>query len=157
MLVGLGNRLRGDDGAGPEVARLVRRRAPAVRAIEHEREPTDLLELWPGSPLAIVVDAVAGSRPGRVHRVDACRTPLPAGFGERGSTHLLGLAEVVELGRSLGRLPGRLVVFGIEAQEFSLGAGLSPRVEAAVEAVATAALAELAAPGDEPAAPSGAR
>ena len=50
----------------------------------------------------------------------------------RGSTHALGVAEAIELGRALGRLPRRLLVFGIEGGSFDAGAGLSPEVERAV-------------------------
>ena len=41
------------------------------------------------------------------------------------STHALGLADAVELARSLGRLPQRVVVYGIEGAAFEFGNGLS--------------------------------
>ena len=43
----------------------------------------------------------------------------------RTSTHLLGVAEAVELGRELDRLPQRLTVYGIEGERFDVGEGLS--------------------------------
>ena len=82
-----------------------------------------------------MVDAVSsGAEPGTIHRLDALTERLPAELS-RGSTHAFGLAEAVELARALERLPGRLLVFGIEGKRFDAGAGLSPEVEqAAVEA-----------------------
>ena len=49
------------------------------------------------------------------------------------STHALGLAEAIEIARSLGRLPTRVRVVGIEGARFDFGRGLSPEVEDAVE------------------------
>ena len=60
--------------------------------------------------------------------------PLPAVFS-RSSTHSFGVAEAVELARALGRLPARVVVFGIEGRDFTPGEGLSPDVDAAVDEV----------------------
>ena len=119
----------------------VNRPSPA-RIIEREGEPLDLIEEWAGADRAIVVDAVSsGAEPGTIHRLDAAEGPLPAVLF-RGSTHALGVAEAVELGRSLGRLPETLLVFGIEGGSFGAGAGLTPAVERAVTALA-AELREL--------------
>ena len=52
-----------------------------------------------------------------------------------GSTHAIGVAEVVEIARALDRLPERLTVYGIEVGKMSHGSDLSPEVEAAVNTV----------------------
>jgi hydrogenase maturation protease len=143
LVAGLGNRLRGDDGAGLEAARLVGERAADILVVEHEREPTDLIELWEGTRVAIVIDALEGDEPGRIRRFEAGRDELPTRLSTSASTHALELAEVVELARSLDRLPDRLVVLGIEGERFETGTGLSPRVERAVGEAAELALAEL--------------
>lgn len=135
LVVGLGNRLRGDDAAGLVAAGMIAERLPSLEVVELEREPSGLLDLWPGVGEAVVIDAVVGIEPGRVHRFDGS-VPLPAAFGGGHSTHLLGLPEVIELGRELGRLPGRLLVIGIEGSQFSLGAAMTPAVREAAEAVA---------------------
>jgi hydrogenase maturation protease len=134
--------MRGDDAAGPELARAVAATGTGIEAIEHEREPSDLIELWRGWDDVVVVDAVAGPRPGRIHRFEVGSDPLPAQFGSRASTHALGLAEIVELGRALGRLPPRLAVIGIEGDRFTAGEPLSPPVEVSVRRLA----AEISAP-----------
>jgi hydrogenase maturation protease len=78
-----------------------------------------------------VLDAVSsGAEPGTIHRLDALAAQLPAELF-RGSTHALGVAEAVELGRALDRLPERMLVLGIEGKRFDAGAGLSPEVERA--------------------------
>ena len=50
---------------------------------------------------------------------------------------------VIELARALDRLPVRLAGYGIEGAAFEIGTGLSPAVEAAVEAVTSRLLAKL--------------
>jgi hydrogenase maturation protease len=137
LVIGVGNEWRRDDAAGLVVARRLRERTPrAVRVIEHEGEPLDLLEEWSAAEAAIVIDAVnSGAEPGTIHRVDALATKLPAELF-RGSTHALGVAEAVELGRALERLPGRLLVLGIEAKRVDAGAGLSPEVDLAATRLA---------------------
>jgi hydrogenase maturation protease len=137
LVVGIGNEWRRDDAAGLVVARRLRAAAPSgVRVVEREGEPTDLLDTLAGADEAVVVDAVSsGAPPGTIHRLDTADAPLPSSlFG--GSTHALGLAEAVELGRALDRLPGRLIVYGVEGRNFSAGQGLGPEVARAAEALA---------------------
>jgi hydrogenase maturation protease len=131
-VIGVGNEWRSDDGAGIAVARLLDPAPAGVRVLAREGEPLDLIEEWTGAREAIVVDAASsGAEPGTVHRLDASAGPLPVElFGQ--STHALSVAEAVELGRMLGRLPERLLVLGVEGERFGAGNGLTPAVEAAV-------------------------
>ena len=134
LVVGLGNAARRDDAAGLIAAR--RLGALGLVAREHEGDPVALLELWRGAESVVVIDAVrSGAAPGTVHRLDASCAPLPAGLRGSTSTHAVGLAEAIELARALGRLPGRLLVYGIEGARFEAGTGLSPPGEAAVDSV----------------------
>ena len=132
LVIGVGNEWRRDDAAGLVAARRLRERSPrAARVVEHEGEPLDLIELWSGAVAAIVLDAVSsGAPPGTVHRLDALTERFPAELF-RGSTHALGIVEAVQIARALERLPGRLLVIGIEGKRFDAGAGLSPEVERA--------------------------
>lgn len=152
VVLGVGNAWRRDDGAGPAVTRRLRVQLgdgePACRSPEAEGlvvrelegEATELMAAWEGAGTVLVIDAVqvgAGDgAPGRVCRFDAVASPLPAIFSPAASSHGLGLAEAVELSRRLGTLPPRLVVYGIEGEDFGPGEGLTPAVAAAVERVA---------------------
>ena len=134
VVIGVGNAYRGDDAAGREVARRVQERVPSeLDVVVCELEPTRLIDAWDGTESALVVDAVAsGAEPGTVHRFDASTDPLPS-REFRSSTHALGIGETIELARAIGRLPGRVVVFGVEGQVFGSGTGLSAAAEAGVE------------------------
>ena len=143
-VVGVGNALRGDDAVGLEVARLLDGTLPeGVRLVECEGEPVALLSSWEDCDAAIVVDATeSGGEPGSVRRLAAHDGPLPPEL-QRASTHLLGVAEAVELARALGRLPRRTIVYGIEGGSFDTGAPLSEAVRAAAAAVAASIRREL--------------
>jgi hydrogenase maturation protease len=144
VVIGVGNPVCGDDGAGIEVARRVRARGdPRLRVLELDGEPSRLIDAWAGAKRAVVVDAAAsGSPPGTIRRIDAVAVPLPAGL-RTASTHALGVADAVELARALDRLPSRLVVYGIEGERFGAGDPLSPPVDRAVDELAARILAEV--------------
>jgi hydrogenase maturation protease len=148
LLIGVGNGDRGDDAAGLAVARLVRAVAPGGLAVtELPGDQLGLLEAWEGRAEVYVADAVwSGGAPGTVYRFtvspSAGGAPLGACFRHRG-THAFSLADVIELARALGRLPGRLTGYGIEGAAFEIGAPLSRAVDAAARDVAGQILREL--------------
>jgi hydrogenase maturation protease len=137
LLIGVGNPLRGDDGAGPMLVRQLQDRLPAsVEVLELDGEGTRLMAAWEGADTVILVDATrSGAEPGTVYRFDAAETAVPADLFHY-SSHLIGVAEAVELARSLGRLPQRVLIYGIEGAHFGFGTALSPAVAAAVADVA---------------------
>jgi hydrogenase maturation protease len=144
-IICVGNSWRSDDAAGLAVARQLRA-APDKRAeiVEQEGEPTALIDSLEGVDAAWIVDAVSsGAEAGTVHRLDAVEQQLPSGlFGA--STHHLGIADAVELARALGKLPSRLIVYGIEGERFDAGNDLTPAVVAAVERVVESLRGEVA-------------
>ena len=144
LVVGIGNRDRGDDGFGPAVAHRLMERVPStVRILERSGDALAMIEDWDGIPSVIVIDAMAPiSKPGQVHRFDLTESPLPIGFAPS-SSHALGVAETVELARSLGRLPQCLLAYLVEGEQFETGVPLSPVIAAAVADVAERVLAEL--------------
>ena len=143
-VIGVGNEMRGDDAVGLTVARaLVGEVGPDVRIVECEGEPISMLAAWAGCSRAIVVDATqSGALPGVIHRIDANAGPLPASLS-RGSTHLLGIAEAIELARVLGRLPEQTIIYGIEGATFATGAPVSDAILDAAERVAASIRDEL--------------
>jgi len=148
VIVGVGSAWRRDDGAGLAAARRLRATLAAERrVIAKEGDVAGLLEDWQGAEAAVVIDATSsGSKPGTIRRFDAHERPLPSALSWS-STHSFGVAEAVELARALGRLPARVVVFGIEGRDFTPGEGLSPDVDAAVDEVVKRVTAETASRG----------
>jgi hydrogenase maturation protease len=133
IVIGVGNELRRDDGAGPAVVGELRSRSleGATLAVS-DGEPSRLLDLWAGADLAVLVDAVpSADEPGRVRELDAV-----GDVGSGTSSHALGLGIATRLGEALGRMPAAMRVYLIEGADFGFGAGLSPRVVRAVTDVA---------------------
>ena len=142
-VIGIGNRDRGDDAAGLEVARRLKHLGVA-EVIEMDGSIDALLNAFDGAETAYIVDAAMfGDSEGAVLRFDAADGALPAKL-DGYSTHGLGLAQGIELARALKRLPRRCLVFVIQGGSFSHGDGLSPAVASAVAEVEQLIRAELA-------------
>jgi len=130
-LIGIGNPDRGDDAAGWEVAG----RVTSWDVSRLTAGSLSLIDLWDADDEVVIVDAMkSGASRGTVVRIDAITDRLPQ--GQFSSTHAFGPAAVVELARTMDRLPRSLVVYGIEAGHVDHGAPMSPEVIAAVSAVA---------------------
>jgi len=144
-VIGIGRPERGDDALGRCVAQRLAAEAPAgVWVTECAGEFATLLDLWEGARAAIVVDALqSGAAPGTLLRLDGLTEPLPTPV--ECSTHGFGLAEAIEIGRALHRLPPVLIVYGAEGACFAAGGGLSPRVAAVVPDLADAVRREACA------------
>lgn len=144
LIVGIGHPDRGDDAVGRVVAAQLRRDA-SLRAevIETDGEAAKLLDLFDGVADVIIVDAgLSGAEAGTIHRLDAAAAPLPRPMFAT-SSHAIGLAESIELARTLGSLPRRCIVYAVEARSFELGAPLSPPVAGAVARVIAHVLGEI--------------
>lgn len=146
LVIAIGNRWRRDDGAGIEVAvRLKSERGEPVEIVE-SGDVLSIVERWRGQDLVVLVDAVkSGAAPGTVHRLEVTDTPLPAQW-TFASSHQIGLAHAIEIGRAFEALPRRLVFVGIEGADFDFGVGLSDAVAAAVPAACAAVAGYLPAP-----------
>lgn len=146
LVLGCGNLLREDDGAGIRAVRLLReRKLPEdVRVIEAGCPGLGLLDLLAGSDRAVIVDAVlSGARPGTLHRFGPGVLPdrnwLPL------SLHGVNLVDALALGRVAvpEALPDSITIFGVEIARRGMGEGLSPEVEAALPELVEMILREL--------------
>lgn len=124
--IGLGRADRRDAGVGRRVAlALAKRGLPAV-AISDDAA---LIEAMDTHSDVVLIDAShAGHAPGTITRIDAAAGPIPSELF-RHPAGSFGAGEIVEMARSMGCLPPRLLLIGIEGQDFSPGTTLSPQVE----------------------------
>lgn len=139
IIVGIGQSLRGDDGAGLEVVQLWQQSYPQSASLPMLR--IELAEL-PGLSLldqilradaAIIVDAIrSGAKPGTIHLIS--ETQLAAFESSSGSAHGMGVAECIFLGRSIypEDMPANIILIGIEASDIRLGNDLSPEVRQSI-------------------------
>ena len=136
VVIALGNRFRADDAAGLEVAARLNRNTDSVTIVDNATDAFAIVDAWDGAALSVVVDAaVTGANPGTVHRVEVDAELLPKDLS-RCSSHGMGVAEAFELAKAVGRLPRKLLIYGIEVKSVTLGEPLSPEVTKAVASVA---------------------
>ncbi len=129
MLLGVGNRLSRDDGAGPALAALL--------------ADSTWIAVDCGTSLENVGGIVSREKPDLLVIADAARMGLPPGTARRlprpaidrmlASTHGLPLSFFID---RLGDAATETVILGIEPAELSFGEGLSPVVSAAVTSLA---------------------
>ncbi|WP_166267521.1 hydrogenase maturation protease [Marinobacter caseinilyticus] len=144
-IIGVGNADRGDDAVGLVVAATLRKqRSREFTVLTNDGDIGRLLDCMAGADSVLLVDAArTGATPGSHCFFDVTETPLPPLSGAA-SSHALGLADGIELARSLGLLPPDCRVCAIEAASFEVGTGLSPAVAATVGSVAEALLSAVA-------------
>lgn len=135
LLVGLGNPIVTDDGAGIRVVQIIKRKLhdPNVDAVGVSFGGLDLLELITGYDRLILIDTVqtSGCAPGSV---------LKLTLDDLGSTqhlsspHDIGFKELIELGRELGlNLPCDILIYAIEAADTTtFGERCTPLVAEAI-------------------------
>jgi hydrogenase maturation protease len=147
VVIGVGNRMMGDDAVGPIVMDQLSGRLPkSVMLVESVGDATHLLDTWRDARLTVIVDAVvSGGVPGSIQRIDG-KMGLPPSW-HSASTHLIGVVEAIDLGGAVDMLPDELVVYGIEIGKVAPGVNLSPEVESAVDQVVGMIVTELSAVG----------
>lgn len=139
LVVGCGNLLRGDDGAGPVLIRhLWDRGVPqGARLVDGGTAGMDVAFQMRGAQQVVIVDASAtGAEAGTVYRVpgeELGEMPPLEGL----HTHSFRWDHAIAFARwALGEAcPTDITVFLIEAEAVELGAELSEPVEAAMEKV----------------------
>ena len=141
LIIGFGNTLRRDDGAGAVVARQLAADTRLQRAEVEVREAYQLLPEMAldigESTLVIFVDADARSSPGsiEIHEIEperAARDDADARGEPGASSHHVGGGELVALAATLGGRAPKAVAIGIGVSDLGMGEGLSPAVEAAL-------------------------
>jgi hydrogenase maturation protease len=133
-VIGLGQRVAGDDGVGLAVLELLRARPlPDGVEVVAAADASALVDLLSGADAVIVVDAVLAARPGDVLDLDlaalASRAALPV------STHGLDVPQAIALAHVLhDEIAPSIRVLGVAvARPDHLHEGLSPAVRRGAE------------------------
>ena len=138
VVVGLGNEFRSDDGCGPAAARRVGELCGrAVDLIQPLADGTGLIMAWSGYDTVYLIDSVkSGAEPGKIFRFEPFHEDLPEEVFRPASSHRLSLTQIIRLAQALGKIPDRLVLFGIEGVNFDFGTAMTPAVAISAEEVA---------------------
>jgi hydrogenase maturation protease len=146
LIGGIGNVLMGDDGVGPLVARLIESRyefPSNVSVVDLGTPGLDLVVHLSHYDTAILVDAVDnGQAAGTLtlyDKSDIVRHGPPV----RMDPHSPALAETLLLGDFSGEGPKEVALIGVTGQSYEFDTGLSAPVQASIDAIVTAVIAEL--------------
>jgi len=148
LVLGVGNALLGDDGAGLLVLAELERDADKwgneVEFLDGGTQGLALLDRIASRRALLVLDAVAlGAEPGTVHVLRGWKHA-----GSRASTaHESNVAELLQASTLLGECPEHVTVIGIEPGRIETGIGVSDAVAHAVGEAVEAARRELALSG----------
>ena len=136
LVIGVGNLLRCDDGAGVHVVSRLKKLVHQIDAVDAAMGGVEILEAMKGYDTVIMVDSIrTGAEPGTIYRVNvADGEELP----RISSSHGVDLVTTLELGRRLmhDEMPPEQVLIGIEAEDtVNFNVTCTPHVEAAVNRV----------------------
>jgi len=148
VVLGLGNVLHADDGAGPQAIKRLREdpRVPKdVSLVEGGTLGLELLPyVWDCSRL-IVIDAVdVGEAPGTVVRMTGEELNSLPGSA---SVHQLGVSDLLVALRVLSQREPEVVLLGAQLANTEWSTELSPAVAAGMASLVEAAIRELRAGG----------
>ncbi len=131
LVIGIGNDFRSDDAVGLYVVRKIEEMGlEGVTIIKGINDGTSMIELWAGVSNVFVIDCVSsGDNPGKVYRFDAFRNKIPEDRFPSYSSHAFNITDTIALARNIDRLPGSLIIYGIEGENFDTGDRLSNAVK----------------------------
>jgi hydrogenase maturation protease len=149
LVLGLGNLLLGDDGAGPAVIAHLRERREVpegMRLCDGGTLGLSLLPYVEDARCVILVDAVAADAPaGTLVRLEGA--DVGPAVATRLSPHQVGVADLLDGARWHDREPERLVLLGVVPESIELGVGLSEPVRRALPQLIDLVCAEARACG----------
>jgi hydrogenase maturation protease len=144
-IVGIGNLLLSDDGAGIHAVRGLQKDSRVrsmARLIDGGAIGTDLLAEVCGCEKLLIVDAVdADLPPGTTIRMDFSG-PGPQEIETR-NAHQLGIPALLDDLRLLGQAPRQVVLVGVQPAAMGWGTELSPAVARALPVVSAEVVRQL--------------
>jgi len=150
QVIGLGNVLMGDDGAGPYVIQVLDATYAGPERVSFVEVGTPGLDLIPyiaETDTLVIVDTVrASGRPGEI-RLYGRDDLMALAAGPRLSPHDPGVKEALSALELSGRGPRDVLLVGLIPERVATGIGLSAAVRAAIPVAVETVARELAARG----------
>jgi hydrogenase maturation protease len=143
LVIGYGNTLRGDDGAGFLAAELLRDRLcdPEIEVLVQHQLTPELMEPISRAALVIFIDASVSGRPGKVQRIPLRPAPACARF-----THHATPESLLAGAQSLYHHTPEATLYTIPGHSFETGQDLTPAVRQAVNELVDSLEKQLAPP-----------
>jgi hydrogenase maturation protease len=139
VIIGLGNTVISDDGAGIYVARLLSELigSEEIKVLETDAAGMNLMEMMDGADRAVLIDAILldGEKPGTVFNLKSDDLRITPRLS---SVHDIDIVTALELGRQLGlHMPEEVEIYAIQGKDMlTLREGCTPEVEAVLQPLA---------------------
>ena len=142
LIIGYGNTLRGDDGAGILAAELLMERIqdPEIEILPQHQLTPELMEPISRAAHVIFIDASVSGRAGKVHRIPLRPAPVCARF-----THHPTPESLLAGAQSLYGHTPEATLYTIPGRNFEPGQDLTPSVRQAVNDLVATLEAQLTA------------
>ena len=150
VVIGLGNPLMGDDGAGLAALETLRDNwtMEGVELVDGGTWGMSLLPVLEDSDRVIFVDAIrAGGQAGEIAVLE--RERLPIYFTRALSPHQTDLLDVLAAAELRGTIPSECVAIGVEPELVELGTELTAVVQRSIDPLAVAVIGRLRAWGHD--------
>ncbi len=145
LVLGVGNILLGDEGAGVKVVDLLEERyrfSDEVEFVDGGTAGLELLACLDDKEHVIIIDAIIGAEPpGTIKKM--VLDNAPAFFQNRISPHQLGLSEMLSCAAMTDSLPAHISLYGIIPESLETGLELTKTVAAAVEDITLQVIGDL--------------
>jgi hydrogenase maturation protease len=136
LVIGVGNLLRTDDGAGIHVINRLNELHPKIDTVDAAMGSIEIIEAMRGYDMAIIVDAIeTGAEPGTIYKVNLTGGEQPPTITH---SHGTDLPTVLQLGRQLyaDEMPREIILLAIEAEDTTtIGDEPTRRVRGAISRV----------------------
>ena len=136
LVIGVGNLLRCDDGAGIHVVNRLNEVASYIDTLDVALGSVEILEAMNGRDRVFIVDAIqAGGEPGTIYRVNLSGGEEPSRVTH---SHGVDLLTTLRLGESLfpDQMPKEMILLAVEAEDITtLSESCTSKVQASVEKV----------------------
>ena len=143
LVLGIGNILLSDEGAGVRAVEELQRRYDCPDSVEIVDGGTvgfELLPYFEDRSHILILDAVnTGNKPGTIVRID----DPPAFLQKKISPHQIGLADVMGIAIITDNMPQNIALFGIEPKDLSTSLNLSTEVAQNLSRLIDMVVAEL--------------
>ena len=142
LVIGVGNLLRTDDGAGIHVVKGLNDLHMEVDTLDAAMGSVEILDAMRGYDRVIIVDAIeTGAKPGTIFRVNLTQGEEPPVITHSHGTDLI---TTLRLGRQLygDEMPGEIILLAVEAEDTTtISDEPTPKVLAAVQETIKAIIA----------------
>jgi hydrogenase maturation protease len=145
LVLGLGNVLCGDDGLGIVALAMLRSEyeGDGVRMLDGGTLGLSLLPYLEDATDVVLVDAIGADAPaGSLVRLTG--DEVGPAVAQRLSPHQVGVADLFDGARLTGKLPARVILWGVVPDRIELEVALSPPVRASLDDLVARVAQEIA-------------